>query len=85
MDIEIVAPSFVLVAVTDENLVSRHFVPSLRTSKLVPNPFHILEQHLLTAAIIKFRGPTVGVTGDSLSGFKGAVIFEKICDTGCPE
>jgi hypothetical protein len=26
-----------------------------------------------------------GVAGDSLSGFKGAVIFKKIGDTDCPE
>jgi hypothetical protein len=39
----------------------------------------------LAAAIIKFRGPAVCVTSDSLSGFKGAVIFQKIRDTGRPE
>ena len=27
---------------------------------IAPNPFHVLEQNLLTAAIIEFRGPTVG-------------------------
>jgi hypothetical protein len=46
---------------------------------------HILQQNLLAAAIIEFRGSAVGVAGDSLSGFKGAVIFQKICDTGRPE
>ena len=51
----------------------------------VPNPLHILEQNLLTAAVIEFRGPAVGVAGDSLSGFKGAVIFQKIRDAGRPE
>jgi hypothetical protein len=41
----------------------------------VPNPFQIFEEHLLTAAIIKFRSPAVGMPGDSLSGFKGAIVF----------
>jgi hypothetical protein len=27
----------------------------------------------------------VGVAGDSLSGFQGAVIFQKIRDASCPE
>jgi hypothetical protein len=52
---------------------------------LVPNPFHVLQENLLTAAVIEFRGPAVRVPGDSLSGFKGSVIFQKICDTGRPE
>jgi hypothetical protein len=34
---------------------------------------HIFEKHLLASAVIKFRGPAVGVTGDSLSNFKGGV------------
>ena len=41
---------------------------------------HILEQNLLPAAVIELRGAAIGVTGDSLSGFKGAVIFQKIRD-----
>jgi hypothetical protein len=45
---------------------------------LVPNPLHVFEQNLLTAAVIELRGPAVDVAGDSLSGFKGAVIVEKI-------
>jgi hypothetical protein len=44
------------------------------------NPLHILQQHLLATAVIEFRGPTVGVAGDSLCGFKSAVIFQKIRD-----
>jgi hypothetical protein len=51
---------------------------SIRTicpEHLIPNSFHILEQYLLTAAVIEFRGPAVGVAGDALSSFKGAVIF----------
>jgi hypothetical protein len=46
------------------------------------NPLHVLEKHLLAAAVIKLCGPAVGVAGDSLSGFKGAVIFQKIRDAG---
>jgi len=46
---------------------------------------HIFEQNLLAAAVIKFRGPAVGVVGDSLSGFKSAVICQKIRDAGSPE
>jgi hypothetical protein len=50
----------------------------LSSDFLVPNPFHVLQEHLLTAAVIEFRGPTISVAGDSLSGFKGAVIFQKL-------
>jgi hypothetical protein len=35
------------------------------------------------AAVIEFRGTAVDMAGDALSGFKGAVIFQKIRDTGC--
>jgi hypothetical protein len=72
-------------AVTDKNLISRHFVTFLRASKLVSNPFHILEQNLLYAAIVKFRGPAVGVASDPPSGFQGAVIFQEIRDASRPE
>src|ERR1700751_6428131 len=47
--------------------------------------FHVLQEHLLAAAVIQFRGPAVGMAGDSLSSLKGAVIFQKIRDAGCPE
>jgi hypothetical protein len=90
--IEIVAPSRVLMAVTDQNLVSRHafvsrigFVPSLGSLRSIPNPFHILEQNLLTAAVIEFCGPAIGMAGDALCSFKGAVIFQKIRDAGRPK
>jgi hypothetical protein len=53
--------------------------------KSIPNPLHILEQNLLPTAVIEFRGSAVGVTGDSLSGFQGAVIFQKNRDAGRPE
>jgi hypothetical protein len=47
--------------------------------------FHILEQNLLAAAVIQLCRSAVGVTSDSLSGFNGAIIFQKICDTSRPE
>ena len=51
---------------------------------LVTNPLHILQENLLAAAVIKFRGPAVGVAGDALSGLQSAVIFEKIRDACRP-
>ncbi len=39
---------------------------------------HVLQQNLLAAAVIEFRGPAVGVAGNSLGGFKSPVIFQKI-------
>ena len=49
------------------------------------NPLHVLEEDLLAAAVIKFRGPAVGVAGDSLSRFKSTVILQEIRDAGCPD
>jgi hypothetical protein len=46
---------------------------------------HILEQYLLSAAVIKLCGSAIGVASDSLSGFKGAFIFQKIRDAGRPK
>jgi hypothetical protein len=54
----------------------------LQIPQLIPDPLHILQEHLLAAAVIQFRGPAVGVAGDSLSGLKSAVIFQKIRDAG---
>jgi hypothetical protein len=51
----------------------------------ISNSLHIFEQNLLAAAVIEFRGPAVGVAGDPLGGLKGAVIFQKIGDTGRPK
>ena len=51
----------------------------------IPNPFHVFEENLLSAAVIEFRGPAVGVAGDTLCGFKCAVIFQKIRDAGRSE
>jgi hypothetical protein len=46
---------------------------------------HILEQNLLTAAVIELCRPTVGVASDPLSRFKSPVIFQKIRDAGRPK
>src|SRR6266404_924912 len=51
----------------------------------IPNPLHVLQEHLLTAAVIEFRCPAVGMAGDALSGFKSAVIFQKIRYAGRSE
>jgi hypothetical protein len=51
----------------------------------IPNPLHVLQENFLAAAVIEFRGAAVGVTGDSLSGFQGTVIFQKVRDAGRPE
>jgi hypothetical protein len=57
----------------------------LQIPQLISNPRHVLQKNFLTAPVIEFCGPAVGVAGDSLSGFKGAVIFQKIRDAGRPE
>ena len=61
-----------------------------KTDNSYPEDFNIesfpyLRGNLLTAAVIKLGGPAVGMAGDSLSGFKGVVIFQKIRDAGRPE
>ena len=33
-------------------------------------------------AVIEFRGPAVGMAGYTLSGFKGAIIFQKVALLG---
>jgi len=78
-------------AVTYEDLLFWHafvsrigFIP-LCNLRSVANAFHVLQEHLLAAAVIEFGGPAVGVAGDALSGFKSAVIFQKIRDAGRPE
>ena len=52
---------------------------------LIANSLHVLQENLLTAAVVEFRSAAVGVAGDSLSGLQGAVVFQKICDVGRPE
>jgi hypothetical protein len=54
-------------------------------SVLVADPLHVLREHLLAAAVIKLCRTTVGMASDSLSGFKSAVIFQKIRDAGRAE
>jgi hypothetical protein len=58
---------------------------TLRNLRSVANPLHVIQKDLLAASVIEFGGPAVGVAGDSLSGFKSAVIFQKIRDAGRPE
>jgi hypothetical protein len=36
-------------------------------------------------SVIEFRRPAIGMAGDSLSGFKSAVIFQKNRDAGSPK
>jgi len=76
------------------NPVPEHIQPThsafYRTRHLERNAelgiaLHVLQEHLLTAAVIEFRGPAVGVASDPLGGFQGAVICQKIRDTGRPE
>ena len=61
---------------------ARHSYASYRS---IPNSLHVVQENLLTAAVIEFRSPAVGMAGDPLSGFKGAIIFQKIRDPGRPE
>jgi hypothetical protein len=55
-----------------------------KSKRLVSDALHF-EKHLLAAAVVEFRGAAAGVAGNSLSGFKGSVISQKIRDPGCPE
>jgi hypothetical protein len=58
---------------------------SIALNRLRWSPLHILQQNLLTVAVIELRGPAIGVASDALGSFKGAVIFQKVRDTGCAE
>jgi hypothetical protein len=51
----------------------------------IPNPLHASSKTFWPRRSIEFRGSAVGVAGNSLSGFKGAVIFQKIGDAGRPK
>ena len=74
--IEIVAPSFVVVAVTDENLVSsgRHasflvlvFALYLYAQFAINiDPLYVFEKRLLAAAVVKLGCSDIGVTGNPL-------------------
>ena len=65
-------------------LLTSHAVPWIAgtSDKIasVPDSLHILQQHLLSTAVIKLCRTTVGMAGDSLGSFQGAVIFQKIRD-----
>jgi len=47
-------------------------------TKSIANSFHVFEQNLLSPPIVQLGRPAVSVAGDSLGGFKSAVIFQKI-------
>jgi hypothetical protein len=47
---------------------------------LIPNSLHILEQNLLSAAVIEFRRATVGAAGDPLGYFQRSSVLQKIRD-----
>ena len=53
-------------------------------SALEPNSLVVLGKPLFRS-VIELCRPTVSVAGDALSGFKGAVIFQKIRDSRRPE
>jgi hypothetical protein len=55
---------------------------SLSQGKISTESSAVFEQHLLSAAIIKLCRSAVGMVSDPLSGFKGAVILQKIRDAG---
>jgi hypothetical protein len=42
---------------------------------LIPDPFHILDQHFLAAAVIQFCGSAVGVAGDPLGHLQRSSVF----------
>jgi hypothetical protein len=44
-------------------------VNSIPTTDSVPDPLHVLQEHLLTAAVIEFRGAAVGMASDPLHDF----------------
>src|ERR1700722_16406886 len=52
---------------------------------LVSNPLHILEQNLLTATVIKFCCPAVGMTGNPLGHLQLSSILQEIRDSGSPK
>jgi len=55
---------------TELNSPGQRFILFRSIVKSVSNSLPVLEQHLLAAAIIEFRGPAVGVVGHPLSGFR---------------
>jgi len=53
-------------------------VKNPKTEHSIANPFHILQQNLLAAAVIELCGAAVGMAGDSLGGFKGSLVAARI-------
>jgi hypothetical protein len=49
---------------------------------LVANPFHVLQEHLLAAAVVGLRCPAVGMPGDPLRHFKRSSILQEVRDSG---
>ena len=54
-----------------------------KSKRLVSDALHF-EKHFLAAAVVEFRGAAAGVAGNSLSGFKGSVISQKLRDPRVP-
>jgi hypothetical protein len=54
-----------------------------KSKRLLSDALHF-EKHFLAAAVVEFRGAAAGVAGNSLSGFKGSVISQKLRAPGCP-
>jgi len=50
--------------------------------QLISNPLHVLQEHLLPAAVIKLGGSAVSMACDPLGRFKSPGIFQKIRDAG---
>jgi hypothetical protein len=50
----------------------------------MPDSLHILQKHLLAAAVIEFRSVAVGMASNPLRALKGAAIFHEARDTGHP-
>ena len=57
----------------------------MQPALLIPNPFHVLQEHLLTAAVRKFRGSAVGVASDGLRDLQSSSILQVVGDAGGPE
>jgi hypothetical protein len=54
-----------------------------KSKRLVSDALHF-EKQFLAAAVVEFNGATAGVVGNSLSGFKGSVISQKLRDPRVP-
>jgi hypothetical protein len=52
---------------------------------LISDPFHVLDQNLLAAAIVELRCPAVSVAGDSLRHFQRSSVLQKVRDPCRPK